>query len=355
MMRPDERGDHNRHMSGRDRRLVKIVRNLILPSFLAPLLFLALASSELVWSANSPTEIRVVYSSFSGSSVPVWIAQERGLFAKHGVKANLIFATGRRPTQALVAGEVQFISTAASASIPAAVAGADIVILASASNVSPLEIFSRPDIKRPEHLRGKRLGITTFGSSTDVAALFALPKWGLRPGTDVVLLQLGGVPEVLAALATGAIDAGILSDPTTIAARKAGFHRLASLRELGLNVQHTAIAAQRSYIRANPAVAERFLRAYSEAILYFHGQREGTLGVMAKYLRSMDRESIAESYDNHLTIIPKVPYPTLEGIQFILDELAKENPRAKQFRPETLIDKSFIENLDREGFFKKKP
>ncbi len=314
----------------------------------------ASAGGELAWSAGSAAEIKVVYSSFSGSSVPIWIAQERRLFNKHGLKADLVFATGRRPTQALVAGDVQFISTAASASIPAAVAGADIVILAGSSNVSPLEIFSKPNIKRPEQLRGKRLGITTFGSSTDAAARFALPKWGLKLGTDVVLLQLGGVPEVLAALGSGAIDAGILSDPTTIAARKAGFQRLASLRELGLNVQHTAIAARRSYIRTNSDISERFLRAYSEAILYFHADREGTLQVMSTYLRRMDRESIVESYDNHLTIIPREPYPTLEGIQFILDELAKDDPRAKQLKPEALIDKTFIEKLDREGFFKKR-
>lgn len=338
----------------REPRVAGGAQRLFLSLIVSLILLSASARSELAWSASSPTEIRVVYSSFSGSSVPVWIAQERGLFTGHGLKANVIFATGRRPTQALVAGEVQFISTAASASIPAAVAGADVVILAGASNVSPLEIFSKPDIKRPEQLRGKRLGITTFGSSTDTAARFALPKWGLRSGTDVVLLQLGGVPEVLAALGSGAIDAGILSDPTTIAARKAGFHRLASLRELGLNVQHAAIAARRSYIRANPDVTERFLRAYSEAILYFHAHREGTLEVMGKYLRRMDRESIAESYDNHLTIIPKQPYPTLDGIQFILDELAKEDPRAKQVKPEALIEKSFIEKLDREGFFKTK-
>jgi NitT/TauT family transport system substrate-binding protein len=331
--------------------LIMAVKKILLSLFF---LLSVPARSEIAWSASSPPEIRVVYSSLSGSSVPVWISQERRLFARHGLKADLVFATGLRPTQALVAGEVQFISTAASSSIPAAVAGAEVVILAGASNVSPLEIFSKPDIKRPEQLRGKRLGITTFGSSTDAAARFALPKWGLKAGTDVVLLQLGGVTEVLAALGSGAVDAGILSDPTTIAARKAGFHRLASLRDLGLNVQHAAIAAQRSYIRANPDVTERFLRAYSEAILYFHADREGTLEVMSKYLRRMNRESIAESYDNHLTIIPREPYPTLEGIQFILDELAKEDPRAKQLKPEALIDKSFIEKLDREGFFKKK-
>ena len=343
-----------RHLQTKNQFDVTSIVKLILSETLFLILLLAPWRAEIAWSAGSPTVINVVYSSFSGSSVPVWIAQERGFFTKYGLKPNLVFATGRRPTQALVAGEVQFISTAASASIPANVAGADIAILAGASNVSPLEIFSKADIQRPEQLRGKRLGITTFGSSTDTAAAFAFAKWGLKPSTDVVLLQLGGVPEVLAALGSSAIDAGVLSDPTTIAARKAGFHRLASLRELGLNVQHAAIAAQRSYIRANPDVTERFLRAYSEAILYFHANRQGTLDVMAKYLRRMDREAIAESYDNHLTIIPKVPYPTLEGIQFILDELAKENPRARQFKPEALIDKTFIEKLDREGFFKKK-
>jgi ABC-type nitrate/sulfonate/bicarbonate transport system substrate-binding protein len=335
-------------------RLAVAAKKIVLSAIVPLLMVSAFTSSEVAWSADAPTEIKVVYSSFSGSSVPVWIAQERGLFTKYGLKSDLVFATGRRPTQALVAGEVQFISTAASATIPAAVAGADVVILAGASNVSPLEIFSKPEIKRPEQLRGKRLGITTFGSATDAAARFALPKWGLKSGADVVLLQLGGVPEVLAALGSGAIDAGILSDPTTIAARKAGFHRLASLRELGLNVQHAAIAARRSYIGANPAVTERFLRAYCEAILYFHHNREGTLQVMSQYLRRMDRESIVESYDNHLTIIPREPYPTLEGIQFILDELAKGDPRAKQIKPEALIDKSFIEKFDREGFFKKK-
>src|ERR671919_1436277 len=124
----------------RDRSLVKVVKNFISPVFLVPL-FLALASSEFVWSANPSAEIRVVYSSFSGSSVPVWIAQERDLFAKQGVKVNLIFATGRRPTQALVAGEVQFISTAASASIPANVAEARNPNLSRASHLRPLGIF----------------------------------------------------------------------------------------------------------------------------------------------------------------------------------------------------------------------
>lgn len=322
--------------------------------FLATLAILGLSAPvqrEVARSATLPTEINVVYSSLSGSNVPVWIAQERGFYRKHGLTVHLIYTTGNRPTQALVAREVQFISTAATSSIPAAVAGADLIIIAGASNVSPLEVFSTPDITRPEQLRGKKLGITTFGSATDVAARFALSKWGLKTG-DVTVLQLGGCGEILAALVRGSLDAGICSDPTTIAARKAGFHRLAALRELGLNVQHAAIAAQRSYVQAHPNITERFLRAFGEAIRYFHSNREGTLEVMAKYLRKMDPGTIAESYSNHLSIIPKVPYPTVEGIQFILDELAKREPRAKQFKPQDLVDTSFVEKLDREGFFK---
>lgn len=311
----------------------------------------SMTGSFLAWAASAPPDVKVIYSSLSGSSVPVWIAQERGFYRKHGLTVHLIYTTGNRPTQALVAKEVQFISTAATASIPAAVAGADLVLIAGASNVSPLEVFSKPDMTRPEQLRGKKLGITTFGSATDVAARFALAKWGLKT-TDVIILQLGGCGEILAALVKGSIDAGICSDPTTIAARRAGFYRLAALRELGLNVQHVAIAAQRSYVQAHPNIAERFLRAFGEAIRYFHSNREGTLEVMAKYLRKMDPDTLAESYNNHLEIIPKVPYPTVEGIQLILDELSKREPRAKQFKPQDLIDSSFVERLDREGFFK---
>lgn len=270
------------------------------------LIFLA----SVAYCQSTPDNIKVVYSSLSGSSVPIWIAQERGFYTAHGLNAEVIFTTGRRPTQALVAGQVQFISTAATASIPATIAGADLIIIAGVSNVSPLEVFSRPEITQPAQLRGKRLGITTFGSATDAASKFALPKWGLKPGKDVFILQLGGVSEVLAALAQGSIDAGIISDPTTIAARKAGFHRLARLRDLGLNVQHAAIIARRSYIRQNREVTDRFMRAFGAAIGFFHTQREGTLQIMTKYLKRMDPESIAESYDNHLSIIPKVPYPT---------------------------------------------
>jgi ABC-type nitrate/sulfonate/bicarbonate transport system substrate-binding protein len=123
-------------------------RRFYIPSTVLSALLTMIGMS--VAASSQFASIRVVYSSLSGSSVPIWIAQERGLFGKHGLRVDLIFAAGRRPTQALVAGEVHFISTAATASIPAAVAGADVVILAGASNVSPLEIFSRPDITRPE-------------------------------------------------------------------------------------------------------------------------------------------------------------------------------------------------------------
>jgi NitT/TauT family transport system substrate-binding protein len=328
------------------------MRKLFLLAVWAFLQTFSFGCPEILRAASTRAEVKAIYSSLSGSSAPIWIAQERGFYRKHGLTVDLIFTTGRRPTQALVAGEVQFISTAATASIPAVVAGADLVILAGASNVSPLEVFSLPSITQPQQLRGKRLGITTFGSATDAAARFALPKWGLQPGKDVVILQLGGVTEVLAALGSGAIDAGIISDPTTIAARKSGFFRLARLQDLGLKVQHAAIVAQRSYTQGNPSLTERFLRAFGEAIRYFHTNREGTVDVMAKYLRRMDRETIVESYENHLSIIPKIPYPTVEGIQFILDELGEREPRAKKFKPADLINSSFIEKLEHEGFFK---
>jgi NitT/TauT family transport system substrate-binding protein len=296
--------------------------------------------------------IKVMYASLAGSNVPIWIAQEQGFYRKYGLDADVSYATGNRPTLALVAGEVDFISSAATASLPAAVAGSDLVFLAGATNVSPLEIFATPQITRPEELRGKRLGITTFGSATDAGARFALSRWGLEPGRDVTVLQLGAQNELLAALSSGSIDAVVLSDPTTFAASKAGFPRLVKLRDLGMSVQHVAIISRRSFTDAHPDVTERFLRAYGDAIRYLFTNREGTIAVMAKYLKDMDPDLMDEAYTSLLEIIPRVPYPTTEGIKVALDELGQTDERASQLTAQDVIDTRFVEKLDREGFFK---
>lgn len=312
------------------------------------LALIALQSPVALWAANTP--VSVVYSSISTPSSLIWISKELGFYEKYGLETNVLYATGRLPTQTLVSGQVQFVSTAASASIPAIVGGADLVILAGASNSSTLEIFSKPQITRPEQLRGKKVGITSFGSSTDTAMRFALAKWGINAG-DVTLLQLGGCGEILAALVQGGVDAGICSDPTTIAAQKAGFHRLARMRDLGLNVQQAAITAQRSYVQAHPDVTDRFLRAFGEAIRYFHSNKKGALKIMSRYMRKLDADTLDKSYENYLTVVPKVPYPSMEGIQFILDELAKKIPQARKSKAQNLVDTSFIEKLEQEGFF----
>ncbi|HEY7061072.1 MAG TPA: NrtA/SsuA/CpmA family ABC transporter substrate-binding protein [Chloroflexota bacterium] len=306
-------------------------------------------------AATPPPEtahIKVMYASLAGSNVPIWVAQDRGYFQKYGLDADVSYATGNRPTLALVAGDADFISSAATASLPAAVAGSDLVFLAGATNVSPLEIFATAQITRPEDLRGKRVGITTFGSATDAGARFALNRWGLEVGRDVTLLQLGAQSELLAALSTGSIDAAVLSDPTTYAAHKAGYPRLAKLRDLGMSVQHVAIVSRRSYVDAHPDVTDRFLRAYGDAIRYVFTNRDGTLEVMAKYLKDMDSDLLSDAYDGLQELIPRVPYPTAEGIQVALDELAQTDERAKQMTAQDVMDTRFVEKLDHEGFFK---
>jgi NitT/TauT family transport system substrate-binding protein len=231
------------------------------------------------------------------------------------------------------------------------VAGSDLVILAGATNVSPLEIFATAQIARPEDLRGKRVGITTFGSATDAGARFALNRWGLEVGRDVALLQLGAQGELLAALASGNVDAAVLSDPTTFAANKAGFLRLVKLRDLGMSVQHVAIISRRAFVDTHPDVTERFMRAYGDAIRYLFSNREGTLEVMTKYLKDMDPDLVAEAYASLHEIIPRVPYPTMEGIKVALEEIGQTDERAKQLTPEDVTDTRFVEKLDREGFF----
>jgi ABC-type taurine transport system substrate-binding protein len=143
-----------------------------------------------------------------------------------------------------------------------------------------------------------------------------------------MLLQLGAQGKLLAALATGSIDAAVLSDPTTYAAHKAGYSRLVKLRDLGMSVQHVVIISRRSYVDAHPDVTERFLRAYGDAIRYLFTNRHGTLEVMAKYLKDMDPDLLGDAYDGLREIIPHVPYPMAEGIRVALDELGQTDERA---------------------------
>ena len=318
--------------------------------FLAAILSILLSSSGLA----QLTTLNVGYSAISEEQLPAWIAKETGIFEKNGLAVQLIYFTGGTTTvQALVSGEVPISQVAGPAVVNSALAGSDIIIVAGGATSLDYWLMSRPEIKRPEQLKGGSVAISAFGTASDFVARYALEKIGLTPGKDVAIVQVGGVPDRLGALLTGKIEAAVLVPPSMFIGQKKGLSILADVSKLGLPFQYTGVASSRRFIREHPDTVRRYARSQLEAVHRIYTDKETSLKVLTKYFRgNVERDILEKSWgllvDGNL--LPKKQYPTLEGLKSILAPLAEKNPKAKAAKPEDFADLSFIEELDRSGY-----
>ena len=318
--------------------------------FLVAILSILLSSSGLA----QLTTLNVGYSAISEEQLPAWIAKETGIFEKNGLAVQLIYFTGGTTTvQALVSGEVPISQVAGPAVVNSALAGSDIIIVAGGATSLDYWLMSRPEIKRPEQLKGGSVAISAFGTASDFVARYALEKIGLTPGKDVAIVQVGGVPDRLGALLTGKIEAAVLVPPSMFIGQKKGLSILADVSKLGLPFQYTGVATSRRFIREHPDTVRRYARSQLEAVHRIYTDKETSLKVLTKYFRgNVERDILEKSWgllvDGNL--FPKKQYPTLEGLKSILAPLAEKNPKAKAAKPEDFADLSFIEELDRSGY-----
>src|SRR5262245_35243005 len=314
------------------------------------LFLMALALCPYVEAAEK--KITVAYSSISGNMAPLWITHERGFFRKHGLETQLILAEGGSlAAEMLASGEVLFAQMAGPGAIQAALRGKDAVMIAGVVNTFTFQFMVHKNIAETDQLKGKSLGVTRYGSSTDFATRYILDKYGLKAGSDVVISPLGTMPAIHAALEAGKIDGALLSAPFTSQARKTGFRLLADLRTLGLEYQHTGIATTRALIKSQPDLVRAFMRAYVEGIHHYKTQREDSLGILQQYLNVNDAGALSEIYEEiGLALVPETPYPTAKGIHTILQELGAKDLAAAAARPEQFFDPRFVQELDRSGF-----
>jgi NitT/TauT family transport system substrate-binding protein len=255
--------------------------------------------------------------------------------------------------QSMLAKEIDIAQTAAPAVVAADLAGANIAVTAGINNTFVYSFRARSNIKVPGDLKGKKVGVTRIGSDSHTATEFALRKWGLDPDRDVTVLQLGGQLEILAALQSGLIDAGPLSYPQAARARQMGISELADIGGMGIPYQGTAINMSRDQIETQREILLRFTKGMAEAIYVYLNREEFAMNVIGKYAKIKDRELLAETYRiNGQRYLERIPYPTLPGIQNILNQLALRNPKAKQARPEQFVDTSLVAELDHSGFLK---
>ncbi|MGH7774608.1 MAG: ABC transporter substrate-binding protein [Candidatus Binatia bacterium] len=299
-------------------------------------------------------KIRVIYSAI-GSQVSVLIPYEAGIFRKHGLDVELLYVGGGgRAAQVVQSGEVPIGVFTGGAVVNSNLAGGDLVIVASTMNVIPFFLIARPDIRQIEELKGKRIGITRFGSATDFALRYAEEKWPLKRGRDFAVIQMGGMPEMMAGLKGRGLDAAMLNAEFTILARKEGFTELADISALGLTFPTSAIGTTRSFIKRNENAVRKFLRGYVEGIHYAKTQRAFSIEVFRKFLRNNDRPFLEAVYDLYvLRHIPKVPYPSPEAVKTVLSQIAETDPRAASAQPGQFIDFRFMQELEKEGFIQR--
>jgi NitT/TauT family transport system substrate-binding protein len=291
------------------------------------------------------------YDALAPSKADFWVGKDAGIFERHGLDVELTYiAGGSRAIQALLAGGIRILSGGGPPALHSILGGSDIVLIAGPGNTFPYLFLTAREITRPEQLRGKALGISQFGTSSDFATRYVIERLGLKP-QEVTLLQVGSVPARLAALQSGTIQGTLLLPPVTAVARKLGLNVLADMTTLDLPFQQTCIVTTRAFIRDHRATVQTFMRAYLEAIHHLKTRRPESIAIIARYMKMTDQEALEESYDFFAgKIVPRKPYPTLPGIQLVLKEIALTNPKARDFAPERAVDFSFIRELDESGF-----
>jgi ABC-type nitrate/sulfonate/bicarbonate transport system substrate-binding protein len=318
--------------------------------------FLALVLSILLSSSASAqsTKLNVGYSAISADQLPAWIARETGIFQTNGLDVQLIYFTGgTTAVQALVSTEVPVSQVAGPAVVNSALAGSEIIMVAGGATSLDYWLMSRPEIKRPEQLKGGSVAISAFGTASDFVARYVLQKIGLTPGKDVTLVQVGGVPDRLGAVLAGRIEAAVLVPPSMFVGQKKGLTVLADVSKLGLPFQYTGVATSRRFIREHRDTVRRYAKSQLEAVHRIYTDKESSLKVLTKYFGgNVERDILEKSWEllSDGNLLPKKQYPSLEGIQTILTPLADKNPKAKAAKPEDFADLSFIKDLDQSGY-----
>jgi len=316
--------------------------------FMISMVCLGIAPS--VASAQALKKIRIGYPSLSFRQSNVWVAKEVGLFAKYGLEVEPIFLRGgQMATQALVAGDPPIVNIGTV--VQAGLQGYNLVLVAAVETKYDQIVFARKGINKLEELKGKKFGISGYGSATHNAANILFQHLNLEVNKDVALVPAGPDAERLGAMMAGRIDATFFTSSAAAPARKQGFVELFRVADLGVEVQGNGFATSRTYIATNRDTVKNALKGFVEAIYFVYANKKEAQRVFAKYMRTNDPEMLEDSYNGYIQWIPKKPYPTLKGIQYMLDLVAPQLPQAKNAKPEQFVDLSFLQELEKEGFF----
>ena len=331
---------------------------MIVFTILSALTFLFLFGDESSAQKTLPT-VRIGIEAPAGTNSHYYVTKQLGLFQKHGINIELIsFPRGTVGLQALLAGDIQFASADGTAGLQANLRGGNIYFIAGMINTFPFSILSKPEIRVPGDLRGKKIVISRYGSSSDTAVRVAVEKYDLKPDKDVIILQGGGQSERFAALRAGAVDAAIVSPPLNLAGRKMGYNEVIDLSQSGVAYSHQQIVAIKDFLERNPDTVLRTLRALIEGLAAWKdpAKKSAVMTQVAKYLRldpEKNKDQIEETYRYYSNAFSTKPYATAEGLEFTAQILKRNRPEAKDIQAKDYLVNRFVAELEKEGFLAK--
>ena len=326
------------------------MKNLFFRNSLLAIVFVSmlLAAPKLAGAQK----LMVGWSAVSALNAPYWVIKDGGFFKEEKLDADLIYiASSSTIAQAQLAGDVA-ISTANSQVIAdVGLQGGDLIAMGAVINVAAFYIMAAPEIKTVADLKGKLVGVTRFGASTDFSMRMLLRKYGLEPVRDVAIMQIGGMPEIAAALSKKAIAAAPMSYPMGYVAQQAGMKLLANLAKEDIPFVHVGIGVTRRFMKEHRAQAKAFLRAYSRAVHFMHTRKEEFKKIISRYSKVTDPEMLEGSAQYAYDFVEKVPLVKAKAIQVTLDVIGEKNPKAKQVKPEQFFDNSLVQELIDEKFY----
>jgi ABC-type nitrate/sulfonate/bicarbonate transport system substrate-binding protein len=313
-----------------------------------------LALTQAGYAQSKPfKKINVGVPSVSVANIIIYVTKEAKLYEKYGLDAQVIAINGSGiASKALIGGNLDIVPVATPTVIAADLAGSDMVILAHTMPGVVHALMVKPEIKRVEDLKGKKIAVSSFGSLTDFLVRAIAKKKGLNPDGDFTLIQTGGDADRIVALKSGVVDGAAMSHPGYGRAKKMGFHMLwDSAKEI--DYPWMEITTRRANIKADRDMIMSYMKAHLEGIARFKRDRDFGRKVIKKTLRFDDDELVNESYEIFAKMFLPTPYPNLPGMKVSFEYVAATRPDVWKHKPEEFADSSFVEELDKSGFIKK--
>ena len=315
-------------------------------------IYFLLLAPVLTHAASAPDKLVGIHSARVMSQSLPWMAEEAGLFKKHNIDFNLVFISSSSiVTAALLGGDAEMTLTGGIGNVIAYVRGStDVVFVGGVKNVMTQSLVAGGALKRPEDLKGKRIAVSRIGGNTHYFTIQALRRHGLEPNRDFSFMQSGGDPEALAALMSGNVEAAALTPPSDAKALANGFQYVLYGPDLKIPYAATAFVTRRSVIAKRPQMVGNFMRAMAEAAKIMHSDREFVYKVLGKYLRVTEKSILDAAYNAEIKALePRLAIKN-EALQATLEEIAATDPRAKKVTAQELIDRRYLDEMEKSGF-----